>query len=439
MAVSTMMGRGGPADGQDIFPGARDMRIQAVKASCLLGFFLMTALPVAGQGQLPKPTGQFGVGLRVFDWTDDSRLETPSGENGKKNRELLVYLFYPVDKETAGARCEYFPHLKEVEAFEERFGKNSFRESYGDSYKTISTIKSHAIENAPPAAGKQRFPVLVFSHGGGIPVLCYTAIIENLVSHGYVVAAVEHSYDGATVVFPDGRIITQSGWDQDAKRTKEERAAFHAGRHRAGSLDNQFVLNQLERLDSGSLKGAHQGLRDRLDTSKVGALGHSLGGKMSVVSGHDDKRFRFCLNLDGGLDPGSTYGSLSQPVVAMFGDNRRPQKPEESKEAFEKRRSSRDRSLKALKAEYAGATKESFLLLVDSPGFSHFSYYDFPNAQAEEAPWRATPEQCARNQRIILDCTLAVVDAHLRPKPSRALDDLLRQCPEVRIEPIIDP
>jgi hypothetical protein len=416
------------------------MNMHAFRASLLLGFFLIGALPALGQGQLPEPTGQFGVGLTTFDWTDESRLETQSAEQGqKKNRELLVYLFYPIAKETTGTRSEYFPHLREVEAFEERFGKNFFRESYGRSYKTISSIKSHAIENAAPAAGGQKFPILIFSHGGGIPVRCYTAIIENLVSHGYVVAAVEHSFDGATVVFPDGRIITQSGWDQDSKRTKEEKAAFHAERHRAGSLDNQFVLNQLERLDSGRLKGGPRQLRGRLDTSKVGALGHSLGGMISVVSGHDDKRFRFCLNLDGGLDPGSAYGALSQPVAAMFGENRRPRRAEETEEAFQKRRSSLDRYVKTLKAQYGGATKGSYLLLVDSPGFSHFSYYDFPNVQAEEPDWRATPEQWAHNQRIILGCALAVFDAHVRSERPEVFNDLQKQFPEVKAEPILDP
>jgi dienelactone hydrolase len=414
------------------------MRMQLTSALCLLGCFLVAPSLAAAERQLPAPTGEYGIGLSIFDWTDTSRPETQSDKVGG-HRELLVHLFYPIDKKTAGTRCDYFPHLKEVETFEERFSKNFFRESYGRSYETISRIKSHAIKDARPLGGEQRFPVLIFSHGGGIPVLFYTAIIENLVSHGYVVAAVEHSYDGATVVFPDGRIITQSGWDQDSKRTKKERARFHAERHRAGSFDNQFVLDQLERLDSGRLKGVPHGLRGRLDTNKVGALGHSLGGMISVVSGHDDKRFQFCLNLDGGLDPGSTYGALSRPVVAMYGDNRRPQRPDETREAFEKRRASRDRFVKNLKAEYAGAPRGSYLLLVDSPGFSHFSYYDFPNEQAEQAPWRATPEQWARNQRIILDCTLAVVDAHVRSERPKVFDVLQKQFPEVKAEPIIDP
>ena len=48
----------------------------------------------AGQGQLPTPTGPFGIGLTTFDWTDTTRLETQSGKAGQ-HRELLVYLLTP--------------------------------------------------------------------------------------------------------------------------------------------------------------------------------------------------------------------------------------------------------------------------------------------------------------------------------------------------------
>src|SRR5437868_1061836 len=217
------------------------MKSLSSTACSLLGFILLAGPAAVAQTHLPKPTGDYGIGRCERDWTDSTRAETQSGKRDAK-RELLVYLFYPIDPQTPGVRSEYFPRLKEMEAYEERFGKNFTRESYGDSYKTISTIKSHAITNALVVADKGQFPVLIFSHGGGIPVLYYTAMIEDLVSHGYVVAAVEHTFDGGTVVFPDGHIVSQSGWDEDAKRTKEEQAAFHSARYLVGARDNSFVL-----------------------------------------------------------------------------------------------------------------------------------------------------------------------------------------------------
>jgi hypothetical protein len=411
------------------------MQTVSALVCCVVATLFAMDVPATGPTKLPIPTGKYGIGRCALDWTDASRLETQSGRPGE-HRELLVYLHYPTDKDTPGARAAYFPHLKEVEAFEERFGKNFTRLSYGKSYATIATLRSHAVENARVAAGTERFPVLIFSHGGGIPVLCYTAIIENLVSHGYVVAAVEHVFDGATIVFPDGRIVSQSGWDEDPKRTPQQRTTFHLSRYRVGAQDNRLVLDQLERANASGLPGVPSGLLGRLDTNRVGALGHSLGGMTSVVSGSEDKRLRICLNLDGGLDEGQTYSAVSQPVFAMYGDNRRPQKPGENAEAFDKRRASRDRFVTRLKAAYVNVPKGSFIILVDSPGFSHYSYFDFPDAQAEGPFGRATAEQWTHNQRIILDCTLALMEAHLRPKQAMPLGEFLKQIPEVKAEPI---
>jgi hypothetical protein len=77
------------------------MRTPLAPALCLLAFFLLVPLAAAAEGQLPAPTGALGIGLSIFDWTDDSRLETQS-EKGGAHRELLVYLFYRIDKKTSG-------------------------------------------------------------------------------------------------------------------------------------------------------------------------------------------------------------------------------------------------------------------------------------------------------------------------------------------------
>lgn len=174
-----------------------------------------------------------------------------------------------------------------------------------------------------------------------------------------MVAAVEHTTDGGTVVFPDGRIVPQSGWDEVAKRSKEERASFQETRYRVGAQDNSFVLDQLERIDTSIQPGVPASLQGRLDTKTVGALGHSLGGMISVFSVREDKRFRIGLNLDGGLDAGQTYGALQQPVFAMYGDARKPQQPGESQETFEKRTTARNRFVDRLRAPYQEAPKGS--------------------------------------------------------------------------------
>ncbi|HEX8749394.1 MAG TPA: hypothetical protein VF717_19615 [Pyrinomonadaceae bacterium] len=403
--------------------------------ACL--FLLIPSFALAhgqSKAELPRPTGTFGVGRTVFHWTDTARKETATSEVGDY-RELLVYLFYPIDKNSRGREAVYFPHLKEIEAFEESFGKDSFRQGYGESYQLLSSMRTHTLENAKLSAKNRRYPVVIFSHGGGVPVLFYTAIIEDLVSHGYIVAAVEHSYDGATTVFPDGRIITQSGWDKDEERTSEQRVAFHTLRISVGAEDDSFVLSQLEKLNKGSLTNASKRFKDRLDMTGVGATGHSFGGKVAITACQQDKRFKFCMNLDGGLDTGATYGSVTRPVVGMYGYRRIVRKPDETEAAFLKRRASMEKYIESLKAAYAGVPSGSRLVLIDSPGFSHFSYYDLSTAQTEVTPWRATPEQWARNKQIIRAFTVAAFDSQLRSRQPESLGSLpLKQYPEVRLD-----
>ena len=252
-------------------------------------------------------------------------------------------------------------------------------------------------------------------------------------------AAIEHAYDGDTVVFPDGRIITQSGWDEDAKRTPEEQAAFHLARHRVGAQDDSFVLSQLEKLDSGVLAGAPRQFRGRLDTTRVGALGHSLGGKIAITACSHDKRFKVCMNLDGKLDAGVSYRSMSQPVAAMYGDRRPQKRPDETAEAFSRRKDDAEAFRRSLKSDYDAPAAGSFFVLVDSAGFSHFSYYDLPNSQAEAPPWNATQEQWIRNKQIIRAFIVATFESYLRSKSPASLasfNSLLKQYPEVKIEAI---
>jgi hypothetical protein len=48
------------------------------------------------------------------------------------------------------------------------------------------------IENAPIGRGKKKFPLLLFGHGWGNPSFLYTAELQDIVSHGYVIAAIDH-------------------------------------------------------------------------------------------------------------------------------------------------------------------------------------------------------------------------------------------------------
>ena len=89
--------------------------------------------------------------------------------------------------------------------------------------------------------------------------------LEDLVSHGYVVAGLEHSVD--------------------ALDSFESRAALWA----------QDILAAKQEVLSSSMK-------EIIDGHKIGAFGHSLGGRAAAGACMLDSTFLACLNQDGSND-----------------------------------------------------------------------------------------------------------------------------------------
>src|SRR5205823_5465575 len=127
----------------------------------------------------------------------------------------------------------------------------------------------HAYDRAPIFHKVPKFPVLIFSPGfGGIPTQ-YTAIIEEVVSHGYVVVGVAPTYFAPVVVFPDGR---------EVDTPEKEPNLGYDGIFPIWVNDLRFVLNKMDELNHDKQDIFYQ----RLDMSTVGAFGHSFGGAGAV-------------------------------------------------------------------------------------------------------------------------------------------------------------
>ena len=77
------------------------------------------------------------------------------------------------------------------------------------------SVRSHSIEGADFSHALHSEPLLIFSHGFGESSLTDTAQLEDLASHGYVVAAIEHPHDAYAVWFPGDRVVrfASAQWD----------------------------------------------------------------------------------------------------------------------------------------------------------------------------------------------------------------------------------
>jgi predicted dienelactone hydrolase len=140
----------------------------------------------------------------------------------------------------------------------------------------LTSLRAASVEGAAPARGTAPFPVIVFSPGGGQKVLTYSALLEDLASHGYIVAAIEPPYNAPAVRFPDGTLVMQlpeseRGWPRAS--TLEMFLQNYRERVLHWAKDISFVLDQLTRLNAGP--GL---LAGRIRVQRAGAIGHSFGG-----------------------------------------------------------------------------------------------------------------------------------------------------------------
>ncbi|OXY85473.1 alpha/beta hydrolase family protein [Streptomyces diastatochromogenes] len=368
---------------------------------------LIAAGPVAAWAfpvpVFPEPSGSFAVGTRVMQWTDPNRPETFTADPDDR-RTVVVQLWYPAQKSPAGAQRAQYLGRTEQEARTVSDALASAVGLPGFLVDGVLQARTHAVFNAPVAGGGERFPVVLFSPGAGGVRTQNTAWAEELASHGYVVAALDHLYDSAAVVLDDGRTIraaTASTGDRDAD---EELAA---GWTAVRAADLGFVLTQLEGLDRGAIAAPLVGsdpstgrdpLAGRLDTGRAVVTGHSMGGAAALQAARQDPRFAAVIDLDG-YPHGPASPALHQPVLALT-------------QAITP--STDPRYLPRLTEALASDTATSYRLTV--PGAAHLTFMDGP-LYLPPVPSIVGSLGRTGSPRVVAATTLAFLDATLRHAP----------------------
>ena len=333
--------------------------------------------PQTGVPQLPSPTGEFGVGRVGYEWTDGSRPDGHAADS-KAHRDLMVYLWYPAPKAKAGEPAEYLPGAKRMDT--DAAVAPAMREEFEGVWPLIvsGTISSLAIENAPVARSQKKFPVVILAPGTGGTSFEYTSLIGNLVSHGYVVAAIENTYGAPAVAFPYGRIVPAYHEPEPPNLSPDQRfqrMMKSAGQWiDTGARDIVFVLNQLTKLDDGNEKTFV--LRKKLDLNRVAPMGHSAGGANATLACQMDARFKACLSLDGQMPPVAAFPEnpdgrwFTQPVLLLEVDH------SGSRIGFNAAQN--DVFLKKKEDQLGRCPAWSYDVVLKSPGLVHGSFSDYP-------------------------------------------------------------
>ncbi|MBN1775819.1 MAG: alpha/beta fold hydrolase [Clostridiales bacterium] len=254
------------------------------------------ALPVP---RLPEPTGSFPIGSMSFLMEDTSRSEIYTEEEGDF-RELMITVWYPAQKEKGAKPAPYVVDTQALgAAIRDGVGVHGFLVGY------LSLVKSGVVADAPLSDDSETYPLLVFSHGLGVSSGFYASIIVELVSRGYIVASIDHTYSTISTTFSDGRV---TNFQTDVENYSDaELAELEA----IWSEDIRFVVTQMEAMNQGVYTDA---FRNRIDTARIGALGHSFGGGAAYTALFADERIKAAINLDGsvyGVDPSLSFESKS--------------------------------------------------------------------------------------------------------------------------------
>lgn len=260
---------------------------------------------------LPALTGSYAVGRRLFHWTDEAQVDAdcPGG-----HREVAAWIWYPASLKENSTPAEWLPG-EWGEAFWSSFvTSHPDAAGYGKRHP-VRSVLTHAYADAPIAPGSPSYPVVLFAPGFGNNVLLYTALLEDLASHGYIVVGINPTHFTGFAVLSDGRV------PEDRSSPPSDNPIGHLIQAHGVILgDAVFALKQLELLNAD----AGGPFRDRLDLEHVGSIGHSIGGSVAVHLASEDRRVVAAVNVDGTIAPGGTYPAKPLLILNHAGNELTP-------------------------------------------------------------------------------------------------------------------
>ena len=252
----------------------------ALRAVPVLTLFSLILSPLHAQTgratlQLPAPDGCHTIGTTTMVLRDASR-----------DRDLLVTLWYPSRHGSVAAR-----YMDEGTAAA-LAAEWDLQPNFADHVLTNASLGS-PIEVGGP------FPLVLLEHGSGVVPATYTILAEELASQGFVVAATNHPPDSLIAVFPDGHEIkAKPYWPVNADR-RTQGVAIGRFDEEVLVVDVRYVLDKIQEMNSTDAFW-----HGHIDMSKIGIVGHSMGGTTAAMATKEEGRILAGINLDGSTFPG---------------------------------------------------------------------------------------------------------------------------------------
>ncbi len=287
---------------------------------------------------LPKPSGQYVVGVRTFEIDDASRLGV-FGARPDEPRRLLVRVWYPAGDVSGLQPAPYFTRAETASTAQSIGALVGFP----PFFTYVRHVQTNSYADAPLLPNAANLPVAIYSHGYTSHLNQNTVLMEELASHGYIAYSLQHTYDSSATAFPNGDIVPMETELTETVANEADRPT-QADAFGGDTLDkrlNALLAFQEYSLKTGSriaTKSTQTWMADRLflhDTlqksppanvaeiaragnlEKVAELGMSFGGAIAGELCMYDTRCAVGVNMDGGNFPFSATNA-DEPVPFLM-------------------------------------------------------------------------------------------------------------------------
>jgi hypothetical protein len=257
-----------------------------------------SAILRAQSRQLPAPTGANAVSRVELAVNDTGRID-PFATDGR-TREIAVWLWYPTSDAPASTTAPYFPPAW-ADAADNDLGL------VGVYLQDRRAVRTNSHAGAPMLDAP---PVVVLMPGLSLAIPDYTALAEDLASHGYAVVGINMT--GSSIVgFPDGHVVPAVAAGSVDESLATDVDAWYVDASRVIDVwvsDAAFVTSALA--TSPPAVGP-------LDFSRVAYIGHSLGGAASFERCSQDEHCVGAVDLDGTLFSDVRLTGMTAPGLVI--------------------------------------------------------------------------------------------------------------------------
>jgi pimeloyl-ACP methyl ester carboxylesterase len=362
-------------------------------AAAVIGLTGSSAVTMAQELTLPAVTGPSLVGRTELALTDADRPD-PFSADGRA-RELAVWIWYPAVTGSAGTAAPYLPPTWA-----------DLANSAGIVSQDLNTVRTNSIAGAPLDGHP---PAVVLLPGLGQPVAAYSALAEDLASHGFAVVGINPTGSGL-VVFPDGHVAAPSalggidqallgdipGWYDAAERITDVWVA-----------DAAFVVDTL---------AARPPAIGALDLDHVAYVGHSMGGAAAFEACHQDARCAAAVDLDGTLWTDVRHTGLTAPSFVLRHD--------QSGEC--------DGFCEAASADFATVEGAGHSQQFSVAGSQHMDFSDLALLRwPDDTLLPVGPIDAGQMTRIIRDLVRSFLDEHVGEAPAGTFAEAVGRYPEL--------